>query len=203
MASRQKVRQEHRLLTKRRMLGAALEVFAERGYNAATVEDIVTVAGVARATFYLHFKNKMEVVECLTEEVHPGVVALYNDLDELIAANPVRVRRAIRPWISRAMSWFEENRTMVVLWQEISVSEPEFHISPAISVAESMPRYLAQWPEELREQARLRIVLLIQLITRAFLLSRVRQALPAEDETLVDVIADLWTAGLRQPPVNG
>jgi AcrR family transcriptional regulator len=200
MATRQRVRQEHRLLTKRRMLGAALEVFAERGYNAATVEDIVAAAGVARATFYLHFKNKMEIVECLTEEVHPGVLALYNDLDDLIAANPARVRQAIRPWISQALGWFDENRTVVLLWQEISVSEPEFHISPAISVAEGMPRYLAQWPEELREIARLRIVLLIQLLTRAFLLSRVRHALPAEDEILVDVIADLWAAGLRQPP---
>ena len=34
------LRQEHRLLTKRRLLGAALEVFAQRGYNAATVEDM-------------------------------------------------------------------------------------------------------------------------------------------------------------------
>jgi len=200
VATRQKVRQEHRLLTKRRMLGAALDVFAERGYSAATVEDIVAAAGVARATFYLHFKNKMEVVECLTEDVHPGVVALYNDLDELIAANPARVRQAIRAWILRAMSWFDENRTVVLLWQEISVSESEFHISPAISVAEGMPRYLAQWPEELREVARLRVVLLIQLLTRAFLLSRVRHALSADDETLVDVVADLWIAGLRPPP---
>lgn len=175
-------------------------MFAERGYNATTVEDVVATAGVARATFYLHFKNKMEIVECLTKELHPSVVALYNDLDDLIAAKPALVRQAIRPWISRAMNWFEENRTVVLLWQEISVSEPEFHISPAISVAEAMPRYLAQWPEELREMARLRIILLIQLLTRAFLLSRVRNALPADNETLVGVIAELWTAGLRQPP---
>jgi hypothetical protein len=87
---------------------------------------------------------------------------------------------------------------VALVWQEISVSEPDFHISPAISLAESMPSYLAQWPDELREEARLRIILLIQLLTRAFLLSRVRHVPPAEDEVLIDVIADLWTAGLRQ-----
>jgi AcrR family transcriptional regulator len=193
------LRQEHRLLTKRRLLGAALEVFAQRGYNAATVEDIVAAAGVARASFYLHFKNKMELVQCLTDDVHPGVVALYNELDELITANPADAE-VIRPWISAALAWFDENRTVALVWQEISVSEPDFHISPAISLAESMPSYLAQWPEELREEARLRIVLLIQLLTRAFLLSRVRHVPPAEDEVLIDVIADLWTAGLRQRP---
>jgi len=198
--ARQKVREEHRLLTKRRILSAALDVFAERGYNAATVEDVVAAAGVARATFYLHFKNKMEVVECLTAEVHPGVVALYNELDELITANPTGARELIRPWILRALSWFDENRTVALLWQEISVSEPEFRISPAMSVADSMPRYLAGWPDELREVAHLRIVLLIQLLTRAFVLSRVRHALPADDDVLVDVVADLWATGLRQPP---
>lgn len=191
------LREEHRLLTKRKLLNAALEVFAQRGYNAATVEDIVGAAGVARASFYLHFKNKMELVQCLTDDVHPGVVALYNQLDELITSNPTDAE-LIRPWISAALAWFNENRTVALVWQEISVSEPEFHISPAISVAESMPRYLAQWPEELREEGRLRIVLLIQLLTRAFLLSRVRHVLPAKDEVLIDVIADLWTAGLRQ-----
>ena len=129
------LRQEHRVLTKRRLLGAALDVFAERGYNAATVEDIVAAAGVARASFYLHFKNKMELVQCLTDEVHPGVVALYNKLDELITANPADAQ-LIRPWISAALGWFEENRTVALVWQEISVLEPEFHISPAISLAE-------------------------------------------------------------------
>lgn len=200
MPKRPSLRQEQRLLTKQRIAGAALEVFSKRGYNAATIDDIVNVAGIARATFYLHFKNKLDLVECLTNTIHPGVAALYNDLDELIATNRSRVREAIRPWLFRAIRWFEENETLVLLWQEISISEPEFQISPAVSLAECMPSYLAEWPKELRDMARLRVVLLIQLLTRAFLLTQVRHALPVDMDQLVDVIADIWATGLFQSP---
>ncbi|MFN2190288.1 MAG: helix-turn-helix domain-containing protein, partial [Candidatus Promineifilaceae bacterium] len=34
---------------------------AEKGYHAATVDDITRAAGVAKGTFYLHFSEKAAV----------------------------------------------------------------------------------------------------------------------------------------------
>lgn len=48
--------------TRARLLAAARDVFAERGFPAATVDDIVTAAGSNRATFYLHFSSKAELL---------------------------------------------------------------------------------------------------------------------------------------------
>src|SRR3954464_5854217 len=43
------------------LVAAAREVFGERGYHAATVDDITRVAGVAKGTFYLYFQEKREI----------------------------------------------------------------------------------------------------------------------------------------------
>jgi AcrR family transcriptional regulator len=43
------------------LLGAAERVFNERGYVAATAEEIAAEAGVARSVLYRHFENKSDL----------------------------------------------------------------------------------------------------------------------------------------------
>jgi AcrR family transcriptional regulator len=43
-----------------RILDAVVNVVSDRGYNVATIEDIIAYAGVSRRTFYDHFKSKEE-----------------------------------------------------------------------------------------------------------------------------------------------
>jgi AcrR family transcriptional regulator len=47
------------------VLEAALEVFAEKGYAAARMEDIAVRAGAAKGTIYLYFPSKEAVFEAL------------------------------------------------------------------------------------------------------------------------------------------
>jgi AcrR family transcriptional regulator len=49
--------------TERRIVEAALRVFAERGPDAPVVDDFVKAAGVARGTFYHHFKGVEELLQ--------------------------------------------------------------------------------------------------------------------------------------------
>ncbi|MFO7539413.1 MAG: TetR/AcrR family transcriptional regulator, partial [Chloroflexota bacterium] len=50
------------------MMQAAVQVFAEKGYHAATVRDIVTMADVAVGTFYFYFPDKESLFTHLYEE---------------------------------------------------------------------------------------------------------------------------------------
>lgn len=61
------MRDRHRLMTREHLMTAALEAFAERGYVAVTIDDIVRRAGVGRATFYLHFDSKAAVLRELRD----------------------------------------------------------------------------------------------------------------------------------------
>lgn len=53
---------------RRELLDAARDAFVEKGLSAATVDDIVSNAGVARGTFYLYFSDKRAVFEALVDE---------------------------------------------------------------------------------------------------------------------------------------
>jgi AcrR family transcriptional regulator len=50
------------------LLAAAARVIAERGYRAATIDDIVAAAGLSKGTFYWHFKRKDDLLFALLEE---------------------------------------------------------------------------------------------------------------------------------------
>lgn len=45
-----------------RLASAAFELFAERGYESTTIEDITEHAGVGRATFFRHYRGKDDVI---------------------------------------------------------------------------------------------------------------------------------------------
>jgi len=47
---------------KERLARAALELFAERGFDATTVADIVERADLTKSTFFRHFQDKREVL---------------------------------------------------------------------------------------------------------------------------------------------
>ncbi|WP_255991472.1 TetR/AcrR family transcriptional regulator [Chitinolyticbacter albus] len=51
------------------ILEAALEVFTEKGYTAAKIEDIASRAGVTRGTPYLYFSNKEEIFKAVLREL--------------------------------------------------------------------------------------------------------------------------------------
>jgi AcrR family transcriptional regulator len=58
------------------LLAAARDVFAHKGYHAATIDDITRAAGVAKGTFYLYFQEKREIYY----EVIRGFLQLIKDI---------------------------------------------------------------------------------------------------------------------------
>ncbi|WP_210582835.1 ScbR family autoregulator-binding transcription factor [Streptomyces sp. GESEQ-4] len=54
-------KQDRAIRTRRTILLAAAKVFEERGYQAATISEILTAAGVTKGALYFHFKSKEEL----------------------------------------------------------------------------------------------------------------------------------------------
>lgn len=48
--------------TASRLVTAAFEAFTDKGFDAATVDDIAAIAGVSRRTFFRHFRSKEDVI---------------------------------------------------------------------------------------------------------------------------------------------
>lgn len=61
-------RAEGKAANRRVILAAAKQVFAETGYNAARVRDIIRATPLASGTFYNYFRSKEEVFQALCDE---------------------------------------------------------------------------------------------------------------------------------------
>lgn len=73
-------------LTEHRLVQAAYEVFAAKGYVRATVQDIIARTGCSRGAFYLYFRSTDDVFERVVTQV----------VDELVAATRERSGRTLR-----------------------------------------------------------------------------------------------------------
>jgi AcrR family transcriptional regulator len=60
--------------TRRRLLAAAMAVFAERGVDAPVIDDFIAAAGVARGTFYNYFNSTQELLDAVTVELSDAIV---------------------------------------------------------------------------------------------------------------------------------
>ena len=59
---------EEKMGTREIISEQALHIFSERGFERATIEDIAEQAGIAKGTFYYHFKSKTELFEFLLQQ---------------------------------------------------------------------------------------------------------------------------------------
>ena len=64
--------------TKRKIFETSMRLFAEKGYDATSIEDITETVGVAKGTLYYHFTSKEEIFDFLIEE---GIKLLQNSVD--------------------------------------------------------------------------------------------------------------------------
>ncbi|GAB2884526.1 hypothetical protein GCM10022245_20010 [Streptomyces mayteni] len=70
--------EEMRAQSRERILGAALEVFAEKGYHDATISDITARAGVSRGLITYYFAGKQRLVDELLDRYLDGVAAVLD-----------------------------------------------------------------------------------------------------------------------------
>jgi AcrR family transcriptional regulator len=67
------------------LLNAALQVFAERGYRQASVDEIAAAAGYSKGALYWHFSGKEELLTTLLDE---RIDAPLRDLVALLESAP-------------------------------------------------------------------------------------------------------------------
>jgi TetR/AcrR family fatty acid metabolism transcriptional regulator len=85
------------------ILRAAMAVFARSGFAQARMEDIAQEAGLAKATLYLYFPGKDEVIAALLQQYF---AAAFDDLAALRGA-PGSLRARLGDWSERRIAELE------------------------------------------------------------------------------------------------
>ncbi len=94
------------------IIEAARRVFAAKGFNNATMDDIAETAGVAKGTVYLYFPSKREV---FLETFRQGTVALQEEVARNMAAEQ-DTEAKIRSFIRTRLDYSERNRDFIRIY---------------------------------------------------------------------------------------
>lgn len=87
------------------ILDAALRLFAERGYDAASMDEIASAAGITVAVIYAHFKSKEELHRIVLNEQWQKVIAYQGEAAFEIPPGRERLKAALTAFFG----WFEEH----------------------------------------------------------------------------------------------
>lgn len=98
-------------INRERVYAAAIKVFASRGYDAATMDEIAAEAGVVRRTAFNHFPAKSDIATEWAVRVGEAVFALVRDVDHIASAAD-RVRAYFHELALRAERDWDETRQM-------------------------------------------------------------------------------------------
>jgi AcrR family transcriptional regulator len=116
-------------LRRQQLLEAATFVFARTGYRRAGISDIIARAGVARGTFYLHFKSKQDVFLAIVNDFHGRITRALAQTDDpaVLAAQAHQPQAILRASARRWLAFFAEHRdAATVILKEASSIDPRF-----------------------------------------------------------------------------
>lgn len=65
---------QRRERTRRKLLAASMRVFSEQSIDGPLIDDFIAAAGVARGTFYNHFKTTQELLDAVTSELSDAIL---------------------------------------------------------------------------------------------------------------------------------
>jgi AcrR family transcriptional regulator len=148
--------------SRERLLEAAAKVFAERGYQAASVDEIAAAAGLSKGAVYWNFSSKDELFHALLEE---RIDRQIEETAEILRSAPID--RPIDPdVVNRWEDMLGRERELMLLSHE--------HWARAVRDPELRARYAER-------QARLRDVLADGLRARVRRTGAPRFSTPAAD----------------------
>jgi TetR/AcrR family fatty acid metabolism transcriptional regulator len=118
---------------RRRILDAAVRVFARKGYFASRVADVARAAGIADGTIYLYFRTKDDVLVSLFDELMAEHLAAARR--ELAATKGAPAR--LRAIAERHLRLLGANRDLAVVFQVELRQSTKF-----------MERFTASWMKD-------------------------------------------------------
>ena len=183
----------------KRILEAAIKVFAEQGFFQSTIAQIAREAGVADGTIYLYFKNKDDILvqffSYKTKQVFAGFREEVNKGDDAV--------EKLRNLVRRHLAEFQRDRYMAILYQ--SETHQSFRMAEE-QIKEMSNMYLdivAEIVEQGQQEGSIRKNLYLSLVKR-FILGAVDEVINTwihsgghyDLVSMADPLVDLFIEGV-------
>jgi AcrR family transcriptional regulator len=117
--------------TVRELMEAGGQVFAERGYQRANVDDIVGVAGFARGTFYKYFDEKLDLLVALSDQCRGEALEIAHSFEGIGPGDG----EPLRAWLAAYVDFHARYVGVIRVWLERTPSHPALERDRAVVLA--------------------------------------------------------------------
>ncbi|MER7752506.1 TetR/AcrR family transcriptional regulator [Kitasatospora sp. NPDC097643] len=113
-----------------RLLQAAVESFAERGFHATTTRDIATAAGMSPAALYIHYQSKAALLAEISQAGHAATLTLVR----AAAGGPEEPAERMRRLVEEFTAWHARARMVgrVVNYELHALPEDAYAVVAAL-----------------------------------------------------------------------
>ena len=189
------LREAQKEMTRRRLVDAAAMSFRERGYAATTIEDVANGAGATRATFYLHFRTKADLIAEVMGVVRADAFELNGRLEAVVRAGD---RSSIREWLDAAFDFWEIVRPYAIAEEEAASLDADTRRNRSGQFAtgtEAIVRGLVARDGGDEDEGRVRAVLAYAQLDSVFH-RWMRMGWDIDRTTALEVMTDMWMTAL-------
>ena len=186
------MRDRHRIMTREHIQTAALEAFAERGYVAVTIDDIVRRAGIGRATFYLHFDSKAAVLR----ELRNTRMTVWSQQDA--PRGGAQGRPSIRAFFEKVVDFHASAPALYTALHQARAADPEFADAHRATMEANVQDWMSSdaMPGATEAQLRLAIAMMYTMVD-SFTYLWLVDGWPLDREAAIEAMTDALHATMR------
>jgi AcrR family transcriptional regulator len=193
-AQRRELRAQGRR-TMRRLLDAGLRVFAERGYHAARVDDIVRTARTSHGTFYLYFANKEDLLRALAVDCAEDLTAMADTIGPITPDAPGRDE--LRSFLEHFLGTYRRYGPVIRAWMEDQVGDREVDrlgLKAFTAIGDRLGQRMREADVVVAENERAAVGALMAMLER-FSYGLASRRIVEDDEAILDTLTTIVHRG--------
>lgn len=153
------LRERKRRETAKRIRDAGLKLFAEKGFDGTTLEEVAAAAGISRRTIFYYFNSKDEILLSLREDADEGIGPAFRAVPA--GKRPIEVAREA---LASLAALYRSDELLVVdrlmrASETIQAGKQAFYMQREKAILSALQE---RWPEPHRESA-LRLVAMVSV----------------------------------------
>ncbi|MGG1292110.1 TetR/AcrR family transcriptional regulator [Bacillus smithii] len=124
--------------SKRRLLQAAEELFAAKGFDRTKISEIVTQAGLTQAAFYLYFKSKEDIFQQMLQEFDQQLLHFSDAGKKAAEFPPQDVRHFVTTMFVQLFAFLGKNPNLTKIALQQSAESDQIRKKIVEQIAKNM-----------------------------------------------------------------
>jgi AcrR family transcriptional regulator len=187
----------------RKLFDAGMRVFAERGYHAARVDDIVRAARTSHGTFYLYFANKEDLLRALAIDCADELGKLADGIGPITP--DARGFAELRSFLAQFLATYRRYGPIIRAWMEDQVADREVDrlgVKAFTAIAARLGERMREAGAEAAENEAAAVGALMAMLER-FNYALASRRLLLDDDAVLDTLTHIIHRGFFGAPAQG